>query len=55
MWSEDGLVAETGSHFYLFIYSFFNDAFSISDSTASNERMIVINELKRLWKEAVVA
>jgi hypothetical protein len=40
---------------YLFICSLFNDAFSISDYTASNERMIVNNELERMWKEAVVA
>jgi hypothetical protein len=41
----------------LFIYSLFNDAFSISNYTASNERMrmIVNNELERMWKEAVVA
>jgi hypothetical protein len=41
--------------FFLFIYSLFNDAFSISDYIASNERMIVKNELERMWKEAVVA
>jgi hypothetical protein len=39
----------------LFIYSFFNGAFSSSDYVASNERMIVNNELERTWKEAVVA
>jgi xanthine dehydrogenase iron-sulfur cluster and FAD-binding subunit A len=41
----------------LFIYSLFNDAFSISDYRASNERMrmTVNNELERMWKEAVVA
>jgi hypothetical protein len=33
--------------FYLFIYSLFNDAFSISDYIVSNERMIVDNELER--------
>jgi hypothetical protein len=38
----------------LFIYSLFNYAFSISDCTVSNERMIVNNELERMWKEAVV-
>jgi hypothetical protein len=40
---------------YLFIYSLFNDAFSISDYIASNKRMIVNNELERMWKETVVA
>jgi hypothetical protein len=39
----------------LFIYSLFNEAFSISDYIASNERMIVNNELERMRKEAVVA
>jgi hypothetical protein len=39
----------------LFVYSLFNDVFSISDYIASNERMIVNNELGRMWKEAVVA
>jgi hypothetical protein len=38
-----------------FIYSLFNDTFSKSDYIASNERMIVNNELERKWKEAVVA
>jgi hypothetical protein len=40
---------------YLFIYSLFNDAFSISDYITSNERMIVNNELERMWNEVVVA
>jgi hypothetical protein len=40
---------------YLFIYSLFNDAFIISDYIASNERMIVNNELESMWKEAVMA
>jgi hypothetical protein len=40
---------------YLFIHSLFHDAFSISDYIVSNERMIVNNEMERLWKEAVVA
>jgi hypothetical protein len=40
---------------YLFTYSLFNDAVSISDYIASNERMIVNNELERMWKETVVA
>jgi hypothetical protein len=40
---------------FLFIYSLFNDAFSSSDYTASSEKMIVNNELERIWKEAVVA
>jgi hypothetical protein len=39
----------------LFIYSLFNDSFSISYYIASNEMMIVNNELERMWKEAVVA
>jgi hypothetical protein len=35
---------------YLFIFSLFNDAFSISDYTASNDRMrmIVNSELERM-------
>jgi hypothetical protein len=40
---------------FILIYNLFNDAFSISDYIASNERMIVNNELERMWKEAVVA
>jgi hypothetical protein len=40
---------------YSFIYSLFDEAFSISDYTASNERMIVNNVLERMWKEAIVA
>jgi hypothetical protein len=40
---------------YLFIYSLFNDTFSSSAYIASNERMIVNNELERMWKETVVA
>jgi hypothetical protein len=39
----------------LFAYSLFNDAFRSSDCIASNDRMIVNNELERAWKEAVVA
>jgi hypothetical protein len=39
----------------LFTYNLFNAAFNISDYIASNERMIVNNELERMWKEAVVA
>jgi hypothetical protein len=38
----------------LFIYSFFNDAFSSSDYRALNEMMIANNELGMMWKEAVV-
>jgi hypothetical protein len=34
--------------FYLFIESLFNDAFSISVYIASNERIIVNNELERM-------
>jgi hypothetical protein len=41
------------------LISLFNDAFSISisDYIASNERMrmIVNNELERIWKEVIVA
>jgi hypothetical protein len=44
---------DTGS--ILFIYSLFNDAFSDTDYIASNERVIVNNELERMWKEVVVA
>jgi hypothetical protein len=40
---------------FIFIYSLFNDAFIISDYIVSNERMIVNNELERMWKEAAVA
>jgi hypothetical protein len=41
----------------LFIYSLFNDDFNVSDCTVSNERMrmVVNNELERMWKEAFVA
>jgi hypothetical protein len=39
----------------IFIYSIFNDVFCISHYITSNERMIVNNELERIWKEAVVA
>jgi hypothetical protein len=44
-------------NYLFFIYSLFKDAFSISDKTASNERMMMIvnNELEKMWKEAVVA
>jgi hypothetical protein len=44
----------TWQFIYLFIYSLFNDAFSVSDYIASNERMLVNNELERMWKEADV-
>jgi hypothetical protein len=37
-----------------FIYSLFNDIFSISNYTALN-KMTVSNELERMWKEASVA
>jgi hypothetical protein len=37
------------------VCSLFNDVFSISDCIASNERMMVNNELERMRKEAVVA
>jgi hypothetical protein len=50
MWNDTG-----GGTIYLFLYSLFNDAFIISDYTASNERMIANNELERMWKEAAVA
>jgi hypothetical protein len=40
---------------YLFIYSLFKNAFSSSDYIASNERIMVNNELERMWKEAVIA
>jgi hypothetical protein len=36
----------------MFICGLFNDAFSSSDYIASNGRMI--NELQRIWKEAIV-
>jgi hypothetical protein len=39
---------------YLFVV-LFNDAFSSSEYIASDERMIVNNELERMWKEAVMA
>jgi hypothetical protein len=48
-------IKQLHSNEYLFIYSLFNDNFSISDYIASNEKMIVNNELERMWKEAVVA
>lgn len=34
----------------LFIYSLYNDSFSFSDNTASNERMLLNNELERMQK-----
>jgi hypothetical protein len=40
---------------YFFFFCLFNDAFSSSDYIASNERMIVHNELEKMWKEEVVA
>jgi hypothetical protein len=43
------------SLFIYFIYNLFNGTVSISDKKASDERMIVNNELERMWKEAVVA
>jgi hypothetical protein len=42
----------TVNNMWLFIYSLFNDAFSI---WTIYERMTVSNELERMWKEAVVA
>jgi hypothetical protein len=39
----------------LFNYILFNDFFSSSDYMASNEWMIVNNELERMLKGAVVA
>jgi hypothetical protein len=38
-----------------FIYDLFNDAFRILDYTALNGRMILNNELERMWKEAVIS
>jgi hypothetical protein len=40
---------------YLFIYGLFNDAISSSDYIASNNRMVLNNELEWIWKEAAVA
>jgi hypothetical protein len=40
-------------NFYL-LFILCNDVFSSSDYIASNERMLVNNELERMWKEAVV-
>jgi hypothetical protein len=34
-----------------YFYSSFNNVFSYSDYTASSERVIVNNELDRIWKE----
>jgi hypothetical protein len=42
-------------YIYLFICGLFNDAASNSNCMASNDRIIVNNELERIWKEAVVA
>jgi hypothetical protein len=39
----------------LFIYSLLNDFVSSSDYIESNKRIIVNNEMERIWKEAVVA
>jgi hypothetical protein len=51
----DRLVGAGKENKKIFIYHLFNDAFSISDYIASNEGMIVTNELERMCKEAVVA
>jgi hypothetical protein len=53
--NADDVVTICRLTFNFFVYSLFNNAFSISDYTASNERIIVINELERMWKEAVMA
>jgi hypothetical protein len=39
---------------YLFAYSLFNDAYSISVCIVSNERVIVSNELEMVWKGEIV-
>jgi hypothetical protein len=40
--------------FFLFVCALFYDAISNSDNTASNDWMVVNNELEGMWKEAVV-
>jgi hypothetical protein len=42
-------------YLYLFICSLFNDAANNSYYVALNDRIVVNNELERIWKEAVVA
>jgi hypothetical protein len=37
----------------LFIYGLFNDAVSVPDYTVSKDR--IINELERIWYEAIVS
>jgi hypothetical protein len=49
------LITSSLSIVFSLIYSLFNDAFSSSDYTASNETMIVNKELERIWNEAIVA
>jgi hypothetical protein len=40
---------------YLFTYGLFNDAVTSSDLRHRTVRLFVLNELERMWKEAVVA
>lgn len=35
------------------LFSLFNNTFIISDYTVSNERMIMNNELEKMWMEGV--
>jgi hypothetical protein len=39
----------------VFFCSLFNDAFSVTQIIASNERTPVNDKLEKMWKEAVVA
>jgi hypothetical protein len=41
--------------FLIFICGLFNDAVSISNYMTSNDRIIMINEFEKIWREAVVA
>jgi hypothetical protein len=43
------------NNYYLSFYSLFSCVFSVSGYVVSNKRMIVNNELERMWKEAVMA
>jgi hypothetical protein len=40
---------------YVKVCGLFNDAVNRSDYIASNDRMVLFNELERMWKEVVVA
>jgi hypothetical protein len=41
-------------YLYLFICSSFSDTVNSADSMASNDWIILNNELERIWEEAVI-